>query len=249
MKNVARTIALLLAYVLTFQQLAHAARPSRKLTALQLQADTPAAAPVPAQIAAAHTVFLANSGADASFPIDAGTTYNAVYAALKSWGRYQLVDSPAAADLVFQLRDIAPITDVTGNRGGVYSVTSPAYQLTVLDPHTNLPLWTITSPVNLAGRGQTLTRWEALSVTNLVSRVKVLAAQPLTAAETADLTTVPKRHGTVFALVLIGTFVGVGVGGGILLHDKFNAAVANQKAQQDAFCAAHNIPLSECAGG
>jgi hypothetical protein len=108
MKNVLRTVALLLAYVLTFQQLAHAAKPSRKLTALQLQADTPTVAPVPAQIAAAHTVILAND----------------VYAALKAWGRYQLVDSPAAADLVFQLRDVAPITDVTGNRGGVYSITT-----------------------------------------------------------------------------------------------------------------------------
>ncbi len=214
-----------------------------------MQADTPTVAPVPAQIAAAHTVFLANSGADPNFPIDSGKTYNDVYAALKAWGRYQLVDSPAAADLVFQLRDIAPITNVTGNRGGVYSVTSPAYQLTVLDPHTNLPLWTITSPVNLAGRGQTLARWQALSVTNLVSRVKVLAAQPLTQAETADLTTVPKHHGTLFALVLIGAFVGVAAGGGILLHDKFDNAVAKQKQQQDTFCIANNIPLSECAGG
>jgi hypothetical protein len=249
MKNVLRTVALLLAYVITFQQLAHAAKPSRKLTALQLQADTPATAPVPAQIATAHTVFLANSGADANFPIDANKTYSAVYAALKAWGRYQLVDSPAAADLVLQLRDIAPITDVTGNRGGVYSVTSPAYQLTVLDPHSNLPLWTLTSPVNLAGRGQTLARWEALSVANLVSRIKVLAAQPLTPTETADLTTAPKHHGTVFGLLLIAGFVGVAAGGGILLHDKFDDAVAKQKQQQDAFCIANNIPLSECAGG
>src|SRR3984957_18385996 len=58
-------------------------------------------------------------------------------------GRYKLVNSPEQADLVFQLRNIAPITDATGNHGGVYSVTSPAFQLTILDPKSNIALWTI----------------------------------------------------------------------------------------------------------
>ncbi len=89
---------------------------------------------------------------------------------------------------------IAPITDVSGNRGGVYSVTSPAFQLTILDPKSNIALWTITSPVNVTGKNQVLARWVSISETNLVSRVKVVADQSLSPDETADLTTVPKYH-------------------------------------------------------
>jgi hypothetical protein len=71
--------------------------------------------------------------------------------ALQTWGRYKLVNSPDQADLVFQLKGIAPITDISGNRGGVYSVTSPAFQITILDPKSNIAFWTITSPVNVTG--------------------------------------------------------------------------------------------------
>ena len=31
-------------------------------------------------------------------------TYNEFYAAMKSWGRYELVSSPADADMVFEIR-------------------------------------------------------------------------------------------------------------------------------------------------
>jgi hypothetical protein len=109
-------------------------------------------------------------------------------------GHYRLVGSPEQADLVFQLRSIAPITEVTGNRGGVYSVTSPAFQLTILDPKSNIALWTITSPANVAGKNQVLARWVSIAETNLVSRIKVVAGQPLSPVETADLVTVPKYH-------------------------------------------------------
>jgi hypothetical protein len=36
-----------------------------------------------------------------------------------------------------------------------------------------------------------------------------------------------------------------GVGG----YLAYRHSIANQKASQDAFCEAHNIPLSMCAGG
>src|SRR5580658_8527322 len=69
--------------------------------------------PVPAQIASAHNIFLANTGAEPNFPLDSTRVYNDIYAALKTWGHYQLVTAPAQADLVFQLHEIDPITDVT----------------------------------------------------------------------------------------------------------------------------------------
>jgi hypothetical protein len=215
---------------------------------IRAQQTTPAA-PVPAQIQQAQTIFLTNSGSDPNFPIDATKAYNDIYAALQTWGRYKLVNSPDQADLVFHLKAIAPLTDVSGNRGGVYSVTSPAFQLTIRDPKSNIALWTITSPVNVTGKNQVLERWVSISETNLVSRVKVVAGQPLSPDETADLTTVPKYHTTRTVLIVTGVVVGAAVAGVLIGHHEFDNSLANQKASQDAFCKANNIPLSECAGG
>jgi hypothetical protein len=212
------------------------------------QQTTPTA-PVPSQIQQAQTIFLTNSGSDPNFPIDATKTYNDIYAALQTWGRYKLVSSPEQADLVFQLRGIAPITDVSGNRGGVYSVTSPAFLLTILDPKSNIALWTITSPVNVTGKNQVLARWISISETNLVSRVKVVADQSLSPDETADLTTVPKYHNARTLLVVGGVLVGAAAAGGLIMYHLHENTLANMKASQDAFCTAHNIPLSMCAGG
>ena len=212
------------------------------------QQTTPAA-PVPSQIQQAQTIFLTNSGSDPNFPIDATKAYNDIYAALQTWGRYKLVNSPDQADLVFQLKGIAPITDVSGNRGGVYSITSPAFQFTILDPKSNIALWTITSPVNVTGKNQVLARWVSISETNLVSRVKVVADQSLSPDETADLTTVPKYHSARTLLIVTGAFVGAAVAGGLIMYHLHENALANMKASQDAFCTANNIPLSQCAGG
>jgi hypothetical protein len=211
--------------------------------------QTTLTAPVPSQIQQAQTIFLTNSGSDPNFPIDATKSYNDIYAALQTWGRYKLVNSPDWADLVFQLKGIAPITDVSGNRGGVYSVTSPAFQITILDPKSNIALWTITSPVTVTGKNEVLARWVSLSETNLVSRVKVVAGQPLSPDETADLTTVPKYHNARTGLIIIGVVVGAAVAGGLIVHHEYENGLANQKTSQDAFCAANNIPPSLCAGG
>jgi hypothetical protein len=215
---------------------------------VRAQQTTPTA-PVPSQIRQAQTIFLTNSGSDPSFPIDATKTYNDIYAALQTWGRYKLVSSPEQADLVFQLRGIAPVTDVTGNRGGVYSVTTPAFQLTILDPKSNIALWTITSPVSVTGKDQVLARWISISETNLISRVKVVADQSLSPDETTDLTTVPKYHNGKATLIVLGAFVGAAVASGLIMYHLHENSLANMKASQDAFCAANNIPLSQCAGG
>jgi hypothetical protein len=218
-------------------------------TPLTRAQQTTLSAPVPSQIQQAQTIFLTNSGSDPNFPIDATKAYNDIYAALQTWGRYKLVTTPDQADLVFQLKGIAPITDVSGNRGGVYSITSPAFQLTILDPKSNIALWTITSPVNVTGKNQVLARWVSISETNLVSRVKVVADKSLSPDETADLTTVPKYHNGRTALIVVGVVVGAAVAGGLIAHHEYENGLANQKASQDAFCAANNIPPSLCAGG
>jgi hypothetical protein len=218
-------------------------------TQLAFAQSTTPAAPIPSQIQQAQTIFLTNSASDPNFPIDATKAFNDIYAALQTWGRYKLVNSPDQADLVFRLKNIAPITEVTGNRGGVYSVTSPAFQLTILDPKSNIALWTINSPVNVTGKNQVLARWVSIAETNLVSRIKVVAGQPLSPVETADLTTVPKYHNTRTILIISGVVVGAAVAGGLIAHHEFENSLASQKASQDAFCEANHIPLSLCAGG
>jgi hypothetical protein len=197
--------------------------------------------PVPAQIRTAHSIFLANEGYDPNFPLDPNAAYSAFYDAIQSWGHYQLAPSAQEADLVFQLHGIAPITGISGDRYGVYSSTSPAFQLTIRDPKTNTRIWTVTSPVFPAPKRSTVDYWQNIAVTNLVSRVKVLAGQPLSPAESASLTTVPNYHRGRNAAILIGAGVAATVGISVIaVHEMHNS--------QADFCKAHNIPLSLCAG-
>lgn len=205
--------------------------------------------PVPAQIAAAHTIFLTSAGTDPRFPIDGTRAYNEVYADLKSWGHYQLVSSPDQADLVFQLRSIARSTTSSGTDGQIYTAIHPAFELTIVDPHTGTPIWTINSPVALTGSHKAYDHWVAVSEENLISRILVLSGQPLTAAQTTDLTTFPKTHFTRDVLLLVGGAAALSAGGYFLIHHLYENSLANQKASKDAFCKANNIPLSMCAGG
>jgi hypothetical protein len=205
--------------------------------------------PVPPQVRAAHKIFLANDGSAPNFPIDPNVAYEGFYNGLRAWGHYEFAGSAQEADLVFQLRGVAPITDVSGGRGGVYSSTSPAFQLTIRDPKTNTRLWTVTSPVFSTGGKSKRDYWQNVDITNLVSRVKVLAGQPLSGAETASLTTYPKNHLARTGWIWTGVVVGAAAGGAIAIHAAYDHSLSSMKASQDAFCQANNIPLSECAGG
>jgi hypothetical protein len=239
-----RSISAVLSFAILFNQSVHAVTLHQTPAATQTPPATPPLqAPVPIQIAAAHTVFVVNNGADANFPITAQDAYNEVYSALQDWGHFQLVSSPDQADLVFQLRDIAPVTGVTGYRSDVYAINSPAFQLAIKDPKTNVTLWTITSPVQITGRRTVRARWLNIAITNLITRVKVLANQPLDETETADLTTYPHYHGTAFAITLIAIGVGTGVAAGLIMKHEFDNKVASQNAslcaQNTFFC---NLP-------
>ena len=240
------SISIVVALALTLNHCAYAARLPHILAAAQAATQTP---PPPARIASAHTVFLTNAGADPSFPIDSTQSFNDIYAGLKKWGHFQLVDSPEKADLIFELHGVAPVSGVTGVDGDISSYTSPAYQLTIRDPGNNAVLWTITSPVVLAGRKRELARWVTQSETNLISRIKVVSGEPLTTAESDGLTTMPKFHTGRAMLLVFGIPVVAAVAGGLILHHEYENGLASQKASTDAFCQANHIPLSECAGG
>jgi hypothetical protein len=120
--------------------------------------QTPAA-PVPAQILTAKRVFIANAGGDSAwypYPEPAFTggpdrAYNDFYAAVKAWGRYDLVGSPSDADLLLeiQFRVLPRVVRI-----GATPYFDSQLRLTIRDPRTQAALWGIAEqvdPANLLG--------------------------------------------------------------------------------------------------
>ena len=125
------------------------------IISLTLEAQTPGLAnkpaPLPSQITTAKRVFVSNAGGEfepARWSGDSTRTYNEFYAAIKAWGRYEVVLAPADADLVLQISFAEPIVDVNvfGASGGTTTGSSsidPQFRLILLDPKTDVLLWTI----------------------------------------------------------------------------------------------------------
>src|SRR5205807_2830791 len=75
------------------------------LDRLRQTAGQPAAT-APSLIGAVPKVFIASTGDDEEnfYTRGPGQTYNQLYAAMQSSGRYELATTPAAADLIFEIR-------------------------------------------------------------------------------------------------------------------------------------------------
>lgn len=142
--------------------------------ALPAQSSTttpPAPAPIPAPILSAHKVFIANAGMDAVsleflgyVQMPPTEPYDALYAGIESWGKYQLVSDPSAADLVFEIRSQE------------HSPGTAAFQSTVsiLDAKTHFLLWSVTQPVQLAVRRETWRRNILAANDRLIAQLKSL---------------------------------------------------------------------------
>ena len=101
-------------------------------------------APVPAPIFTAKKIFISNASGETDFSPRRysglpGRTYNQFYAALKAWGRYEIVLDPADAQLVFELRLTAPTVG-----SGRDSLPRPEFHLVIQDLKTRVALWTFT---------------------------------------------------------------------------------------------------------
>ena len=146
----------------------------------QVQAQAPSA-PIPSQILTAKKVFISNAGVGLDPKLWSGgpaQPYNELYAAIKISGQYQLVATPAEADLVLQISFADPLTDVGGTKdSGSISLNTPQLKLVLLDPKTNIALWTLNEKTSTAhmqkGRDQAL----AESIDALVKDLKALTAQ------------------------------------------------------------------------
>lgn len=114
------------------------------------------AAPIPSQILTATKVFIANGGGDESLfdtPRYSGgpdRLYNEFYAAMKSWGRYELVDAPERADLVFEIR----LTLVQPLRSEPLGNNNPGYdslfRVAIREAQTHETLWGLTEHAQTA---------------------------------------------------------------------------------------------------
>jgi len=105
-----------------------------------LSAQAPAA-PLPAQILTAKKVFISNAGGGFDKDLWSGNpsrTYNQFYGAMKAWGHYELVGTPSAADLVFQI-------GITSSARILGQEVVPWFQvrLVLLDTKTGTVLWAL----------------------------------------------------------------------------------------------------------
>jgi hypothetical protein len=140
------------------------------------------------QVTAAKKIFLSNAGADNSFPqfIPGGpnVTYNELYASLKQWGYFQLVDSPSQADLVFEIRSSTIINEYVKPGGNVNIASDkieayiPIFTLSIIDPSTHASIYSIQM---LAGRGSNKAKGAIAftqSIGVLTDKLKALVAAP-----------------------------------------------------------------------
>lgn len=145
-------------------------------SALAQVADMAPAAPIPAQILNGKTAFISYAGVGVSslsayiesHTGSANGLYNEFYADMKSWGKYRLVDAPADADLVFEIKLLWENPRLIGD---------PELQLRMLDPKTHVVLWQFMQPVT-AGSGRAATRrthWVNV-LAELVNDVKELVS-------------------------------------------------------------------------
>lgn len=265
-----RCTAMILSFALLLNQFAHAAAPSHKLATLQAaqqqttqqppapiqrQSPEPATAeapppPTPEAIArqrllSAHTLYLARGTQDARFPAAPDDAYNLVLNNLKNWGHYQIVDNIAQADLVLQLRDAVHTSVIDASDPNDPSASDvyylPSFQLTLADPSTLAPLWTVNVSVPTTVKIKHQPALTAAAAENLVSQLKLLAGDPLTAQdETAQKQVTHYYHS--HAVLGIGLVVG-GVAASLAL---FFIVRHSMKQNAANFCKQHN--LSPCPG-
>jgi hypothetical protein len=177
-------------------------------TALRAQKTTPTLAPIPGQITAAHTVFVSNAGGSNFFNQFTGgpdRAYNSLYADLQQSNRYQLVDSPAQADLIFEIHSVAPALD-DGNGGIVYN---PQLILSILDPQTKTVLWTTTSNVIAIGTQNRRDRGFDQSVAVVLDKLDQVTGQPLTHAQLKAIHA--NSHWPTSAKIIVGLSIAAGL--------------------------------------
>ena len=144
-------------------------------------------APVPPALLNAKTAFISNAGADSGlfphpFSGDPDRPYNAFYASMQSWGRYQVVGDPSEADIVFELHLVAPNGPSSPNKQNGASDPLPMFRLTVFDRKTHYVLWTLTESINYAYLQKTHDNNFDLALNAITADLKRVTSAPGTSA-------------------------------------------------------------------
>jgi hypothetical protein len=137
-----------------------------------LHAQAPVA-PLPSQIFTAKKAIISNAGDDFDSSLWSGgpdRAYNEFYAAMKSWGRYDLVGVPGDADIVLEFSLIGT------------PLPNALFRVVLLDPKTHVVLWTVSEGIPL-GLKKTRDKGFDDAIEKLVGDLKALTAQPAAAAK------------------------------------------------------------------
>jgi hypothetical protein len=140
-------------------------------------------APVPAAIPEARSVFISNGGADCGlfpqpFSGDQDRVYDGFYGVLKASGAFVLAPDPAQADLVLELRLLAPYGPTNANKQNGTADPRPMFRLVVWDRRTHYALWTATQSIELAFRQATHDRNFDSALAQVANRFLALAEKP-----------------------------------------------------------------------
>jgi hypothetical protein len=169
----------------------------------------PGPAPIPAQIAAAHAIFVSNGGGSNYFDIFSGgpdRAYNSFYGELQQSNRYTLVGSPSQADLIFEIRAIAPA--VSEDHGAVGY--NPQLILSIRDPKTEAVLWTTSANVRAIGTQNRRDRQFDASVAVLMDRLDQITGQTLTPAQLKAMNSNVRVPTAVKVFIVTAIAVGAG---------------------------------------
>lgn len=168
-------------FLALFLAIAPAVPAQQSSTAAPVPPAAASVAPIPQQILSARAVFISNGGGSNYFDLFSGgadRAYNTFYADIQRSGRYELVASPAQADLIFQVKAIAPMVGYGDDTG-----PNPQVVLSIQDPKTNTVLWTTRANVRAIGTKKRRDRQFDESVGVLVDKLAQVTGQPLTAEQ------------------------------------------------------------------
>jgi hypothetical protein len=142
------------------------------------QPTDPPSAPVPTPIFAANKVFISNATGEVALPPgNPNLTYDEFYAAMKSWGRYELVSSPADADLILEVRFTFVIGPTGVSQGSGGSTQDFQFRLSILDPKSHVLLWAFSESLPQSNNKVKSRQLFDQTIGNLVDDLKKLSAR------------------------------------------------------------------------
>lgn len=138
-------------------------------------------APLPAKVLTAKKVFLTNAGGS-------DLAFDAFYSAMKDWGIYRIVDSPEAADLIFELsyvtiRGGTRVWSSTNTYDGTTQVhsaqiTDPQVLLTIFDGENKQALWSTVEHRRLARLQRNREKETINAAERIVAKLRARVDQP-----------------------------------------------------------------------